>query len=98
MLKIRITYEDQKELNDALEILQKEFKVLFISSPIKQFSKTVLNGKSESVCSIYPNLILSLIIISPSDLGINSHRIDKIVDFPHPDGPTIETKSPSDKQ
>lgn len=35
MLKIRITYEDQKELNDALEILQKEFKVLFISKVYK---------------------------------------------------------------
>lgn len=35
MLKIRITYANQDELNLAIEKLQQEFKVLCISRPYK---------------------------------------------------------------
>ena len=44
---------------------------------------------------MYPNLIPSLNFISPLVFSSKLHKIESIVDLPQPEGPTIDTNSPS---
>lgn len=66
----------------------------FSSRPSKQFFRMVCHSKRLSPWSMYPNFRLSSISILPSDGLSSPHKMERIVDFPQPLGPTIAINSP----
>ena len=70
------------------------FNSFLISRPKQAFSSTVLQGKRESSCNMYPIFgFLILNFIFPLDSFKIFASIVRIVDFPQPEGPTIEINS-----
>ena len=71
-----------------------------IFSPNSTFSRTVFQGKSEYCWNTMPRSALGPFTSSPSTVTVPAVGFRKpatafnSVDFPQPDGPTIETNSP----